>query len=190
MFYDDPDLIHDCMKTWFELADAVTAKHQQYVTIDEVFMAEDICYKVTSLISPDCIREFLFPYYQQLITNIKARQQDTSRKLHVRIDTDGNCLPVIDLYKEIGMDYLCPFEVASGCDVVEVRKMHPDLLMSGGFDKRKLAEGKDAIDREIDRIMPFMKKHGGYIPTCDHGVPFEVEFENYMHYRKRMLEYK
>ena len=23
-FYDQPDLIHDCMKTWFELADAVT----------------------------------------------------------------------------------------------------------------------------------------------------------------------
>ena len=24
-FYDDPTLIHDCMKTWFELADAVIA---------------------------------------------------------------------------------------------------------------------------------------------------------------------
>lgn len=32
-------------------------------------------------------------------------------------------------------------------------------------------------------------KKGGYIPTCDHGVPEEVSFENYLHYRKRMLEY-
>jgi len=31
-FYDAPELIHDCMKTWLELADAVTAKHQEYVT--------------------------------------------------------------------------------------------------------------------------------------------------------------
>jgi uroporphyrinogen-III decarboxylase len=66
---------------------------------------------------------------------------------------------------------------------------YPDLLISGGFDKRIMAEGKDAIDREIERIMPAMRKRGGYLPTCDHGVPEEVSFENYMHFRKRMLEY-
>ncbi len=43
-FYDEPELIHDCMKTWFELADAITAKTQQYVTFDELFIGEDICY--------------------------------------------------------------------------------------------------------------------------------------------------
>jgi hypothetical protein len=52
-----------------------------------------------------------------------------------------------------------------------------------------MAKGKDAIDREVDRIMPVMKKRGGYIPTCDHGVPEEVSFENYLHYRKRMREF-
>jgi len=61
--------------------------------------------------------------------------------------------------------------------------------MRGGIDKRILAESKDAIDREIDCIMPFMVKHEGYIPVCDHGVPLEVSFENYMHYRKRMSEF-
>ena len=34
-----------------------------------------------------------------------------------------------------------------------------------------------------------MKEQGGYIPTCDHGVPEEVEFEDYLHFRKRLLEY-
>lgn len=64
-FHDEPELIHDCMKTWFELADRVTAEHQKYVTIDELLLDEDICYKNGSLISPDMMREFLFPYYQQ-----------------------------------------------------------------------------------------------------------------------------
>ena len=40
-FYDRPSLIHDCMQTWFELADAVIAKHQKYITLDEIFIAED-----------------------------------------------------------------------------------------------------------------------------------------------------
>jgi len=59
------------------------------------------------------------------------------------------------------MDYMSPFEVSSGIDVVAIAKKYPDLLM---------------------RVV--------YIPTCDHGVPKEVSFENYMHFRKRMLEYR
>lgn len=188
-FYDDPELIHECMRTWLELADAIIAKHQQYVTIDELFLAEDICYNHGPLISPNMIKEFLFPYYQQLISNIKSRQIDKSRHLYFKVDSDGFTNPIISLYSEIGMDFLCPFEVASGSDVVEIGKMYPNLKMSGGIDKRILAQGKDAIDREVERILPVMKKRGGYIPTCDHGVPPEVSFENYVHFRKRILEY-
>ena len=189
MFYDAPALVHEMMQTWFTLADAVITRHQEYLPIDELFLAEDICYNHGPLISPDMIREFLFPYYKQLISNMKARQLDKSRHMYIQIDTDGDCRPVIELYQEIGMDYLSPFEVASGCDVVDLRKKYPALLMRGGIDKRVLAEGKEAIDRMIDRIMPFMKAEGGYIPNCDHGVPEEVSFENFVHYRKRLREF-
>jgi uroporphyrinogen-III decarboxylase len=189
MFYDQPEVIHACMQQWLALSDRVISEHQKYITLDEVFLAEDICYNHASLISHDMMREFLFPYYQQLLSNIKSRQIDKNRKLHIQIDTDGNAISVIDIYKEIGMDYMSPFEVASGCDVVAARKQYPELLMRGGFDKRILAAGKEAIDREVDRIMPFMKEQGGYIPTCDHGVPEEVKFEDYMHFRSRMREF-
>ncbi len=187
--YDDPPLINSCMKQWLALADAVIARHQKYVTLDELFLAEDICYNNGPLISPDMIREFLFPYYQQLITNIKNRQMDKSRHLFFQVDSDGKAETVIDLYQEIGMDYMSPFEVASGSDVVSLRKKYPGLLMRGGFDKRILSKGKEAIDREIDRIFPFMRRHGGYIPQCDHGVPAEVRYEDYLHFRKRCLEF-
>ncbi|MCL2881052.1 MAG: uroporphyrinogen decarboxylase family protein [Treponema sp.] len=189
MFYENPDLIHRCMEAWLNLADSVYAEIQKEISFDEVFLAEDICYKKGLLISPEMVREFLFPYYQQLITNIKARQLDKSRKLYFTIDTDGNCDQFIPLYSELGLDYLSPFEVAAGNDVVRTGKEYPNLLMHGGIDKRILAESKEAIDREVDRIMPVMKKRGGYIPTCDHGVPEEVPFENYLHYRKRMKEF-
>lgn len=187
-FYDDPELIHECMKTWLKLCDKVLSVHQSRFDIDEIFLAEDICYNVSSLISHDMIREFLFPYYRELIEGVKSRQKG-SQKLYIQIDTDGNAVSVIDLYKEIGMNYMSPFEVASGCDVVKVREKYPDLLISGGFDKRILAQGKKEIDKEIDRIIPYMIKYGGYIPTCDHGVPAEVSFENYMHFRKRLSEF-
>jgi hypothetical protein len=188
-FYDMPELVHDCMKTWFELADTVIARHQQAVTIDELFFAEDICYNHGALISPDMMQAFLIPYYQQLITNLKARQIDRARHLYVQIDTDGFADPVIPLYREsIGMDVMSPFEVASGCDVVATGKQYPDLVISGGIDKRVLARTTQDIDRMVERILPVMRARGGFIPTCDHGVPSNVSYANYLHYRRRCLE--
>lgn len=187
-FYDQPELIHDCMKAWFDLADAVIARHQQYVTLDELFFAEDICFNNGPLISPDMMREFLLPYYRQLIDNIRGRQIDKTRHLYIQVDTDGFAAPVIPVYREIGMDVMSPFEVASRCDVVAIGREYPALALFGGIDKRVLADSKDAIDREVERILPVMRKRGGYIPTCDHGVPEEVPYENYLHYRKRCVE--
>ena len=188
IFHDDPGLIHACMEAWFELADAVIARHQEQVTLDEVFLAEDICYNNGPLISPDMMREFLFPYYQQLIGNIRSHQIDRERHLYIQIDTDGYADPVIPVYQEIDMDVMSPFEAAAGCDVVRTGREHPGLVISGGIDKRILAQSKEAIDREVERILPVMRARGGYIPTCDHGVPAEVPYENYLHYRRRCIE--
>jgi hypothetical protein len=189
MVYDQPDLIHDCMKTWLELAEAVISRHQQFVTLDEFYLAEDICYNHGLLISPEMMREFLLPYYEQLVSNVKARQIDKSRHLFVQIDTDGDCRPTIPVYREsIGMDVMSPFEVASGCDVVEIGEQYPWLSLRGGIDKRVLAKGRAAIDEMVERILPAMRARGGYIPCCDHGVPEEVPYEDYLYYRQRCVE--
>ena len=44
------------------------------------------------------------------------------------------------------------------------------------------------IDREVERVIPTMRARGGYIPTCDHGVPDNVTYESYRHYRRRLCE--
>jgi len=185
MLYDQPEVVHAAMRGWFDLFDAALARVQAAVELDEIFLAEDICYNHGLLISPDAVREFLFPYYQQLLTNARGRQR---RKFYFGVDTDGDCRPAIPLYLELGLDRMLPFEVASGCDVVEIGRQYPELIMSGGIDKRVLAEGKEAIDAHLRHIIPFMVERGGYYPTCDHGVPDNVSLENYRYYRRRMCE--
>jgi len=187
-FYDQPDLVHECLQAWLELGDAVTARHQQHVTFDQIFFGEDICYKSGPLISPQMIREFLFPYYRQLVDNVKSRQLDPNRHLFFHLDTDGHAPSVIPLYQELGMDVMSPFEVASGCDVVALGQQYPGLVMSGGIDKRVLATTPAEIDAYLERVLPPMRARGGYIPTCDHGVPEEVSYANYLHYRRRCGE--
>ena len=189
MFYDQPDLVHECMTAWFDVADSVIASHQRHVTLDELYIAEDICYNHGPLISPDMMREFLLPYYGRLLENAKRRQIDRERHLYFQVDTDGFADPVIPVYRELGLDVMSPFEVAAGCDVVRAGKEFPYLAISGGVDKRVLAKDNAAIDEMVDSIFPVMRERGGFLPTCDHGVPEEVPYTNYLHYRKRCLEF-
>jgi len=152
----------------------------------EIFFAEDICYNHGLLIGPEMVREFLFPYYRQLLRNVRSRQH--GKRLHFQVDTDGNYAEAIDLYREIGMDVMSPFEVAAGNDVVAIGRKYPDLVILGGIDKRVLAAGREAIDEHLGHVLPFMVRRGGYVPTCDHGVPDDVSYENYIYYRTRVME--
>jgi hypothetical protein len=34
-----------------------------------------------------------------------------------------------------------------------------------------------------------MYQRGGYIPTCDHGVPEEVTYQDYLYFHQRCMEF-
>jgi len=184
-FHEKADLIHDMMRQWALLMNTALEKVQDHIVLDDLALAEDICYNHGLLISPDMVREFLVPYYQDVVGNVRQRQE---QKLYFSVDSDGWVEPAIPLYVEAGMDVMSPFEVASGCDVVDIGKKFPNLVISGGIDKRVLAQDKEAIERHLEYIIPAMLERGGYVPTCDHGVPDNVSLENYLHYRTRVCE--
>lgn len=184
-FYEQPELIHAMMRRWREFMDAALARIQAHLVLDVLQMGEDICYNHGLLISPAMVQEFLFPYYRPVVGAARARQKE---KLYFFVDSDGWAVPAIPLYREVGMDGMFPFEVASGCDVAKIGQEWPDLVMQGGIDKRVLAAGKPAIEAFLQHAIPPLVKRGGFLPTCDHGVPDNVSYENYMYYRRRLCE--
>jgi len=185
-FYDSPDLIHAMMHAWRRLMVTCLARVQRDVgPFFRLYLAEDICYKSGPLISPAMMRDFLCPYYRDLVQALRRGQTEP---LHVEIDTDGDCRPVIDVYRAVGVDAMSPFEVAAGCDVVDTGRRYPDMHLRGGFDKRVLARGPEAIDRMLERILSPMVRRGRYILCSDHAVPDDVSLANYLHYRRRVME--
>jgi uroporphyrinogen decarboxylase len=64
------------------------------------------------------------------------------------------------------------------------REYGHDLLMTGGLDKRVLAQDRQAIDRELAAKLPLVEK-GGYIPTLDHAIPHDVPYANFVYYWER-----
>jgi len=123
-----------------------------------------------------------------MVNNVRARQLDKSPPFYVHVDSDGYVVPVIPLYRERGMNVMSPFEVAAGNDVIDIGRQYPDLVLWGGIDKRVLATTPQEIDEMLERIVPVMRARGGYIPIWDHGVPEEVPYQNYLHYRRRRVE--
>ncbi len=98
------------------------------------------------------------------------------------------CDPLIPVWMDAGLNFLYPFEVQAGMDVLEVRRRYGrDLRIWGGVDKRALAQGPRAIDAELERLRPLIDE-GGYIPHTDHSIPPDVSYANFRYYTRRIAE--
>ena len=179
-FYDQPELIHAISRHHIYFIETLYARIMRDVRADFVFIWEDMSFKNGPLISPALVREFMLPYYRQLIDFF--RQHGNYRFL---LDSDGDVTQLIPLFVEAGIDGLLPFEVAAGMDIRRVREEYPRLIVCGGLDKREIAKGRRAIDRELESKLPFMFERGGYLPSMDHHVPPEVSYEDFAYYIRK-----
>jgi uroporphyrinogen decarboxylase len=95
---------------------------------------------------------------------------------------------LIPVWLDAGLNFLYPFEVQAGMDVLAVRRKYGrGLRMWGGVDKRALAHGPRAIDAELARLKPLMDE-GGFIPHTDHSIPPDVPFRNYCYFMEKLGE--
>jgi uroporphyrinogen decarboxylase len=105
---------------------------------------------------------------------------------YVGLDSDGQIHPLIPVWLDAGLNFLYPFEVQAGMDVLEVRRRYGrELRIWGGVDKRALARGPAAIDAELERVRPLMAE-GGYIPHTDHTCPPDISFADFCYYVNRL----
>ncbi len=177
----DPELVHDIMNHVTDLYLTLFKKVVDAgVRVDVVHIWEDMCGRQGPLISPKDWRDFMGPCYRRI-----REFCDQYNIPILSVDTDGQPELIVPPMMEAGVNYLWPMEVAAGCDVNVYRDRYPALALMGGIDKRELAKGPDAIDRELERVRPAMEK-GRYIPELDHGIPNDVSWQNYCYYAKRL----
>ena len=180
---EQPELIHRMMDDLTDFWLRIYERILKTVKIDQIHMWEDMSGNHGSLISPAMMREFMVPNYKRIAAF--AREND----IHVfSVDTDGKVDDIIPVFLESDMNMMMPFEVRSGSDIVKFGKVYPELAILGGTDKQALGIGKEAIDRELERVSPMLKR-GRYIPGLDHGIPPEVSWENFLYYAERLREY-
>ena len=177
---EDPDLVKEMCQFWADFVSQTMGPILERVELDTVGISEDMAYKVKSMISPAMVREFLVPVYEQWVPEIKG-----SGCPIIDMDSDGFIEELIPIWIEVGIHCCDPIEVAAENDIVKYRKMFgKNMAYKGGIDKRAMAKGGKVMEDEVMRVVPPLFEDGGYIPGCDHGVPPDISWPNFIEYAR------
>ena len=180
LFYDDPALIRDMLEHWTALILHSLRQLPADVPVHLLHWWEDMAFNHGPLISPATFAEFLVPCYQAVMDELRDHGCGLSS-----VDCDGNIHDLVPGWLQTGINVMFPCEVAAGTDMYRLRRDYgSEVRLQGGIDKIAIARGKDAIDRELDRIAPLLED-GGFVPHLDHLVPPDITLENYMYYRQQ-----
>lgn len=183
LFIEDPEFVREMVEFWTEYVSKTMARVLDAGVVDIVGINEDMAYKEKSMISPAMAREFLLPAWRRWAT--EARQAGVPI---IDEDSDGKIDELIPLWIEAGINVCDPLEVAAGNDINDYRKMFDrKIAFRQGVDKRCIAKGGKVIEDELARIEPVVKD-GGFIPGCDHGVPPDISWPNFIHYTRCLAE--
>ncbi|NPV54153.1 MAG: hypothetical protein HPY71_11610 [Firmicutes bacterium] len=177
LLYDDPALVEEMLDHHLQLILNSLEQVPDDVPIHRFSWWEDMCFNYGPLISPRTFEKLMVPLYKR-VTAILEKHGCCLQS----VDCDGLIHDLVPGWLDAGINIMFPCEVAAGTDMFMLRKKYgKKVLLQGGIDKRVLISGKDAIDKELERIAPLLEQ-GGYIPHLDHLIPPDVTLKNYLYY--------
>jgi len=142
-------------------------------TFDSVRWPDDMGYKHNQFFSMSTYRELLKPVQK------RAVDWAHSHGIKAHLHSCGDINPIVPELVEIGLDALNPLEVKAGMNPVELKKAYGDKLVLHGGINAVLWSDSDAIEAEMERVVPVVKENGGYIFSSDHSVPSSVGLKTF-----------
>ncbi len=183
MQYEDPDLLSEIVNTLGACAVAVIGRALPRIQIDFCMGWEDICFNMGCIVSPDFFRAAAGPWYRKIADLLTAHGCCV-----YTTDTDGNLLPIVETFLDNGLNTMFPVEVHAGTDPCLLRERYGKRVrIWGGVDKMILNKSKEAIDKELQRLLPYVEQ-GAFIPGVDHRVQADVPLNLYLYYLDKKRE--
>ncbi|NLM77120.1 MAG: hypothetical protein GX173_03425 [Ruminococcaceae bacterium] len=184
MMIEDPDFVWEMAEFWGDYILSLILQLTTRISPDRIIISEDMAYKAHSMISPAMTRQFILPQYQKWLPALRNGGCSV-----VELDSDGCVDELIPIWIEAGINCCSPIEVAAYCDILEYRRLYGrKMAYMQGIDKRLIAQGGQALTSHIQEIVPVLFQDGGYIPGCDHGVPPDISWQNYLAFIRQLAE--
>jgi hypothetical protein len=181
---DRPEFVRQAMFIYGAASARMLEIFLKEVEIDAAVFSEPIGGNHGPLVSPETYATFVLPSYDPILDVLKRNGVDTiifrtyantKLLLPLVLDRGFNCLWAVET-DPVAMDYL-----------LLRQEFGSQLRLIGGIDLDVLLQGKDAICRELERVVPPLLIQGRYAPLADGRVRANIPFENYAFYR-RLLE--
>ncbi len=183
LMLDDPEFVDEMVAFWRRFISGMLERVLDKFTPDLITINEDMAYKEKPMVGPEQCRRFFTGCWSQWGRLIR----DAGVPVY-EIDSDGHVGLLLGEWIESGVNCNSPMEVAAGNDLPAYhREYGKAMAYRGGVDKRAIAAGGAVLGREIDRLRPVIDA-GGYIPGCDHGVPSDVSWPNFVEYCRLLAE--
>ena len=140
---------------------------------DEIFWPDDMGYKGTTFFSPELYRKLVKPFHK------RACDWAHAKGIYTHLHSCGDIMKLVPDILDAGVDALNPLEVKAGMEPLLLKEKYGDQLVLHGGINAVLWPERDRIIEEIDRVVPILKKNGGYIFSSDHSIPNDVSLENF-----------
>lgn len=181
-FYDQAELLHRINSDLAEWMVRMIERVCEICTPDFMTFAEDMSYNHGPMLSEGLFDEFMLPYYQRVVPELKRRG------IWAIIDSDGDITAAAPWFEKAGLDGILPLERQSGVDINVLREKHPQMRFIGHYDKMVMNKGRAAMREEFERLLP-AARGGGFIISCDHQTPPGVSLAEYKEYVELFREY-
>jgi len=172
---DDPELVIDIfsheLETSLQLLDMIW---EEGYTFDGISWPDDMGYRNGLFFSLDMYRRILKPVQKRAIDWAHAKG------IYAHLHSCGNINQLLPELVDMGLDALNPLEVKAGMDPLRIKEAYGDKLVLHGGLNAMLWDDIDKIEAEMKRLMPALKRHGGYIFAEDHSIPDSVRLADYL----------
>lgn len=171
---EEPEWCVDMFNTYLDVCIALYEKvFDAGYRFDQVWWWDDMGYKHNQFFSLPMYRELLKPVHQRAIDWAHAKG------MKAQLHSCGDVNPFVPELRDMGLDALNPLEVKAGMDPVYLKETYGKALVLHGGVNALLWNDLEAMDHELDRLLPILKKDGGYIFATDHSIPNVVSLEEF-----------
>lgn len=168
-FYSEPNAIREVLRRVMDFQLGI-ARHYVAVGIEIAGMGDDLGTQQGLILSPEIIRDFLYPEYRRLFDFYKKHG------VLVCFHSCGHVTPILEMFMELGVTSMNPLQ-ATANNLAEMRRITAGrMCLHGGIRSDLIVDGPvAAIEKETRRLMWELGRDGGYFCAPDQGMPWPEE---------------